>query len=43
MRTDIFAFGAVLYEMLTRPKGVRREEPGERHGGDPRAGAAASD
>ena len=28
-RTDIFAFGSTLYEMLHRPEGVRGPEPGE--------------
>ena len=29
-RTDIFAFGAVLYEMLDREEGVRGQQPRER-------------
>jgi serine/threonine protein kinase len=30
-RSDIFAFGAGVYEMLTGQEGVRRQEPGEPH------------
>ena len=27
-RTDIFAFGAIVYEMVDGQEGVRRAEPG---------------
>ena len=36
-RTDIFAFGAIVYEMVDRPAFVRRQQPGESDRGDPRS------
>ena len=38
-RTDIWAFGCVLYEMLTRPSGVRRRDDVRHVGRDPRSRA----
>ena len=40
-RTDIFAFGAVLYEMVDRQARVRRKDADESHRRDRRARAAA--
>ena len=34
-RSDIFAFGCVLYEMICRPLGLRRQERGGNRCGDP--------
>ena len=41
-RTDIFAFGAVLYEMLDGEEGVRGEEPGEPDRGHSRTSSRAA-
>ena len=41
-RSDIFAFGAVLYEMVDRRAGLRGRLPGRAGRGDPRAPAAAA-